>query len=138
MAYKNSASVALFLALNILFFSLVSSCGTCPGPKPKPKPKPTPTPYPYPNPSAGKCPRDALKLGVCADVLNLVNNVVIGSPPTLPCCSLLEGLVNLEAALCLCTAIKANILGINLNLPISLSLVLNNCGKQVPNGFECP
>ncbi|KAL1826365.1 hypothetical protein DCAR_0205465 [Daucus carota subsp. sativus] len=135
MASKSSASVALFFALNILFFSLVSSCDFCPGPKPKPKP--TPTPYPYPTPSAGKCPKDALKLGVCADVLNLVHNVVIGSPPTLPCCSLLEGLVNLEAALCLCTAIKANILGINLNLPISLSLVLNNCGKQVPNGFEC-
>ncbi|KAL8103221.1 hypothetical protein AgCh_027676 [Apium graveolens] len=131
MGSKNTASVALFFALNILFFSLVSSCDTCPGPKPKPKP--TPTPYP----SAGKCPRDALKLGVCADVLNLVNNVVIGAPPTLPCCSLLEGLVNLEAAVCLCTAIKANILGIKLNLPIALSLVLNNCGKQVPNGFEC-
>ncbi|KAL8091222.1 14 kDa proline-rich protein DC2.15-like [Apium graveolens] len=141
MGSTNTASVALFFALNILFFSLVSSCDTCPGPyKPKPKPTPypaNPTPLPYPTPSAGKCPRDALKLGVCADVLNLVHNVVIGSPPTLPCCSLLEGLVNLEAALCLCTAIKANILGIKLNLPIALSLVLNNCGKQVPNGFEC-
>ncbi|KAL1826364.1 hypothetical protein DCAR_0205464 [Daucus carota subsp. sativus] len=135
MGSTNTASVALFFALNILFFTLVSSCDTCSGPKPKPKPT-LPTPYPA-NPSAGKCPRDALKLGVCADVLNLVHNVVIGSPPTLPCCSLLEGLVNLEAAVCLCTAIKANILGKNLNLPIALSLVLNNCGKQVPNGFKC-
>ncbi|KAL1826360.1 hypothetical protein ACET3Z_004772 [Daucus carota] len=136
MGSKNSASVALFFTLNILFFALVSSTEKCPDPY-KPKPKPTPKPTPTPYLSAGKCPKDALKLGVCADVLNLVHNVVIGSPPTLPCCSLLEGLVNLEAAVCLCTAIKANVLGIHLNLPIALSLVLNNCGKQVPNGFEC-
>ena len=133
---KNTASIALFLSLNILFFSLVSSCNTCPGPKPKPNPNPTTNPTPNPI-NTGKCPRDALKLGVCADVLNLVNNVIVGSPPTLPCCSLLQGLVNLEAALCLCTAIKANILGINLNVPVSLNLVLNNCGKKLPNGFEC-
>lgn len=133
---KNTASIALFLSLNILFFSLVSSCNTCPGPKPNPNPNPNPNPTPNPN-NTSKCPKDALKLGVCADVLNLVNNVIIGSPPTLPCCSLLQGLVNLEAALCLCTAIKANILGINLNIPVALSLVLNNCGKKLPNGFEC-
>ncbi|KAK1381805.1 Lipid transfer protein EARLI 1 [Heracleum sosnowskyi] len=137
MGSKNSASIALFFALNILFFALVSSTKDCPDPKPSPSPSPKPKPTPTPYPSAGKCPKDALKLGVCADVLNLVHNVVIGSPPTLPCCSLLEGLVNLEAAVCLCTAIKANILGIHLNVPIALSLVLNNCGKQVPNGFEC-
>ncbi|KAL8103222.1 14 kDa proline-rich protein DC2.15-like [Apium graveolens] len=131
MGSKNTAVLALLLSFNILFFSLVSSCETCPSPKPKPKPKP------MPKPSVGKCPRDALKLGVCADVLKLVNNVVIGSPPTLPCCSLLDGLVNLEAAVCLCTAIKANLLGIKLNVPVALSLVLNNCGKKLPNGFEC-
>lgn len=125
MASTKNVSLALFLILNLLFFSLVSSCKTCPETKPLPV---------DPN---GKCPKDALKLGVCADVLNLVKNVVIGSPPTLPCCALLDGLVDLEAALCLCIAIKANILGINLNLPIALSLVLNNCGKTLPNGFEC-
>ncbi|KAE8727036.1 14 kDa proline-rich protein DC2.15 [Hibiscus syriacus] len=105
MASKRSASMALFLALNILLL-------------------------------LSKCPRDALKLGVCANVLNLVN-VVIGSPPVLPCCALLQGLVDLEAAICLCTAIRANILGINLNIPISLSLLLNVCGRNVPTGFQC-
>ncbi|KAL3373486.1 hypothetical protein AABB24_005463, partial [Solanum stoloniferum] len=69
-----------------------------------------------------RCPRDALKLGVCANILNLVN-VVVGSPPTLPCCSLIQGLANLEVAACLCTAIRANILGINLNVPLTLSLI---------------
>lgn len=131
---KNTASsLALFLSLNLIIFALVSACDTDnPTPNPKPKPTPTPsTPY-YP----GKCPRDALKLGVCANVLNLVK-VEVGSPPTLPCCSLLQGLVDLEAAFCLCTAIKANILGIHLDVPLSLSLVLNNCGKKLPTGFEC-
>ncbi|XP_068634226.1 14 kDa proline-rich protein DC2.15-like isoform X3 [Aristolochia californica] len=127
MASKNSASAALFLALNLLFFSLVSathsncSCTT------------TPTPTPS---SRGRCPRDALKLGVCANLLGLVS-IVVGSPPTLPCCSLLQGLVDLEAAICLCTAIRANVLGLNLNVPISLSLLLNVCGRRVPSGFQC-
>ncbi|KAJ1392679.1 Hydrophobic seed protein [Sesbania bispinosa] len=83
-----SQSLALFLTLNILFFSLVSACGNY------------------------KC-------------------------PVTPCCSLLNGLVDLEAAVCLCTALKANILGINLNLPISLSLLLNVCSRQVPRDFQC-
>ncbi|KAL5186526.1 proline-rich protein DC2.15 [Glycine soja] len=123
MASKTCSSLALFLTLNLVFFSLVSACGytPCPGPNPKPRPNPNPNP----NPSrSGSCPRDALKLGVCANVLNLVN-ATLGQPPVTPCCTLLDGLVDLEAAVCLCTALKANILGINLNLPISLSLLLN-------------
>ncbi|TYG50027.1 hypothetical protein ES288_D10G143000v1, partial [Gossypium darwinii] len=74
---------------------------------------------------------DALKLGVCANVFNLFN-VTVGSPQVMPCCSLLNGLVDLEAAACLCIAIRANILGINLNIPVSLSLLLNACSRNVP------
>lgn len=135
MASKKTTSLALFLLVNLLFFTLVSACGTCPGPKPKPKPKPKPTPSPS---SKGKCPMDALKLGVCANVLGNLLGIVLGNPPKKPCCSLIQGLVDLEAAVCLCTALKANILGINLNVPISLSLLLNVCGKKVPSGFQCP
>ncbi|KAF8075416.1 hypothetical protein N665_1095s0007 [Sinapis alba] len=54
-----------------------------------------------------------------------------------PCCSLLKGLVDLEAAACLCTALKANVLGIKLNVPVSLSLLLNACGRKTPRGFIC-
>ncbi|CAN0839473.1 14 kDa proline-rich protein DC2.15 [Linum grandiflorum] len=106
MASNTNSTLALFLALNLLFFSMVS---------------------------AQKCPIDALKLDVCADVLSN-----IGNPPVQPCCSLINGLVDLEAALCLCTAIKANVLGINLNLPISLNLLLNVCNKNAAPGFQCP
>uniref|UniRef100_A0A7N1A0U3 Bifunctional inhibitor/plant lipid transfer protein/seed storage helical domain-containing protein n=1 Tax=Kalanchoe fedtschenkoi TaxID=63787 RepID=A0A7N1A0U3_KALFE len=134
---SNAATLALFLMFNILFFTAVSACGTCPTPKPKPKPKPKPTPKPCPTPpSAPKCPKDTLKLGVCADVLGLVN-VVVGSPPVKPCCSLIEGLADAEAAVCLCTALKANVLGINLNIPVSLELLLNVCSKKAPKGFQC-
>ncbi|GMJ00388.1 EARLY ARABIDOPSIS ALUMINUM INDUCED 1 [Hibiscus trionum] len=136
MAPKRTASLALFFALNILLFSLVSACGSCPSPKPKPKPKPKPTPSPSPS-TGGKCPRDALKLGVCADLLGGLLNLTLGTPPVQPCCSLIQGLADLEAAVCLCTAIKANILGINLNVPLSLSLLLNVCSKKVPSGFQC-
>ncbi|KAE8697602.1 pEARLI1-like lipid transfer protein 1 [Hibiscus syriacus] len=131
MASKRSASVALFLALNILFFSLGSACNSCPSTNPNPNPRPRPNPTPS---ARGKCPRDALKLGVCANVLNLVN-VVVGSPPVKPCCSLLQGLADLEAAVCLCTALRANVLGLNLNIPVSLSLLLNVCGRSTD--FEC-
>ncbi|CAN1258817.1 Lipid transfer protein EARLI 1 [Linum perenne] len=120
----------------------VSACGGgCPTPKPKPKPKPKPTPTPTPSGGGkcgGKCPIDALKLGVCADVLGSLLKLKIGNPPVKPCCSLINGLVDLEAAVCLCTAIKANLLGINLNVPLSLSLLLNVCDKKVPSGFQCP
>ncbi|XP_061344307.1 14 kDa proline-rich protein DC2.15-like [Gastrolobium bilobum] len=117
-----SAYAALFLCLNILSFTMVSS-NYVPY---------IPVPVPY---QKGTCPIDTLKLGVCAKVLNLVN-VKLGAPPTLPCCSLIQGLADLEAAACLCTALKANVLGINLNVPISLSVILNNCGKN-NSGFEC-
>ncbi|RYR29386.1 hypothetical protein Ahy_B01g053765 isoform J [Arachis hypogaea] len=116
MASKTPSSIALFLIVNILFFSLVSAS--------------TPS-------GSASCPRDALKLGVCANVLNGLLNVTLGQPPVTPCCTLLNGLVDLEAAVCLCTALRANILGINLNLPISLSLLLNVCSRQAPRGFQC-
>ncbi|XP_066340004.1 14 kDa proline-rich protein DC2.15-like [Miscanthus floridulus] len=119
---------ALLLAVSLVL-AAVASATYCP-PPPAPKPPPPPSGH------QGSCPRDALKLGVCANVLGLVK-AKIGSPPYQPCCSLLDGLVDLEAAVCLCTAIKANILGINLNLPIDLSLILNNCGKNCPNDFHC-
>ncbi|CAI0484283.1 unnamed protein product [Linum tenue] len=158
MASQTSSGMALFLALNLLFFSMASACGGgCPNPKPTPTnpptPKPTPpnprptpptprptpsTPKPTPPSGSGKCPIDALKLGVCADVLANLLNLKLGSPPVQPCCSLINGLVDVEAAVCLCTAIKANILGINLNVPVSLSLLLNACNHKLPSGFQCP
>ncbi|PSS17764.1 Proline-rich protein like [Actinidia chinensis var. chinensis] len=126
-------SLAIFI-LSLLFLSPFSSaCFTC-----HPAP-PIPTPMPpvtiAPSPSAF-CPRDTLKLGACVDLLGLVN-LVIGSPVSSKCCALLEGLADLEAAVCLCTAIKANVLGIDLNVPVALSLLVSACEKSIPPGFQC-
>ncbi|RVW50638.1 hypothetical protein VitviT2T_002189 [Vitis vinifera] len=132
MDSKSTSSAALFLSINLVLFALVSGCDTCPQPKSKPTPTPTPA-----NPNSGSCPIDALKLGVCANVLSGLVGVVIGTPPDTPCCALLDGLLDLEAAICLCTAIKANILGINLDIHLSLSLLINTCGKTLPKDFQC-
>ncbi|CAN1333399.1 Lipid transfer protein EARLI 1 [Linum perenne] len=102
-----------------------------------PNPNPTPTPNPNPTPTRGNCPIDALRLGVCGNVLSSLLNINIGNTSAQPCCSLINGLADLDAAVCLCTAIRANILGINLNVPISLSLLLNACGRNAPSGFQC-
>ncbi|CAH2071467.1 unnamed protein product [Thlaspi arvense] len=175
MASKNSASLALFFALNILFFTFTGAtdCGCSPSPKPKRVPSPNPRPLvpspsvpspnprplvpspsvPSPNPrplvpspsvpspstpgSSGNCPIDALRLGACANVLSGLLNVQLGQSSAQPCCSVIQGLVDLEAAVCLCTALRANVLGINLNVPISLSVLLNVCNKNLPSGFQC-
>ncbi|KAK4486384.1 hypothetical protein RD792_009057 [Penstemon davidsonii] len=111
---KNTSIIVLFLVLNLVFFTFSSACQTCTGPKPEPKLNPKP------NPSSSKatCPRDTLKLGVCANLLGGLLGLTIGTPPKTPCCTLIEGLADLEAAVCLCTAIKAKVLGINLNVPL--------------------
>ncbi|KAK2356202.1 hypothetical protein P8452_76070 [Trifolium repens] len=132
-----ASKVAIILALNLLFFTMVTSNYVpCPPPPPKGHSHGHGHSHPVPSSNYPTCPRDTIKLGVCADVLGLIN-VQLGKPPKTPCCSLLDGLANLEAAVCLCTALKANVLGINLNIPINLSLVLNYCGKGVPKGFVC-
>ncbi|XP_004516837.1 14 kDa proline-rich protein DC2.15-like [Cicer arietinum] len=134
MNSSRSSNVALFSIINVmLFFVMANGCFFCP------KPNPNPNQFPFPNtsPSTKSCPRDALQLGVCANLLNGPIGAVIGSPPEHPCCSVLEGLLDLEVAVCLCTAIKANILGININIPISLSLILNACEKTPPSNYQC-
>ncbi|CAN6238890.1 unnamed protein product [Urochloa humidicola] len=85
--------------------------------------------------AAGTCPRDALQLGACAKALGGLVDLKVGDPPVQPCCSLVAGLVDAEAAVCLCTVITGNVLGIQLNIPIDLSIVLNNCGR--PGAFSC-
>ncbi|XP_050888228.1 lipid transfer protein EARLI 1 isoform X3 [Lathyrus oleraceus] len=143
---------ALTILLSLLSCSIFShACKSC-SPKPKPYPPPPsttpkaspPTPTPSTTPTASppipstsqKCPNDTLKLGACANLLGLVN-VVVESPASSKCCALIQGLADLDAAICLCTAIKANVLGINLNVPVTLSLLLSACQKSVPSGFQC-
>ncbi|CAL0309144.1 unnamed protein product [Lupinus luteus] len=112
--------VALILCLNLFSFTMVSS---------------NYVPSTWLHQKSSTCPIDTLKLGVCAEVLNLVN-AKLGAPPTLPCCNLIKDIADLEVASCLCTALKANVLGIKLDIPLSLNVILNNCGKN-NSGFKC-
>ncbi|XP_062173630.1 putative lipid-binding protein AIR1 [Alnus glutinosa] len=129
-------------SLNLLFFTMVSSthlpCGCPPSPPKTPKQPSVKLHLTLAGPEPARaCPKDILKLGVCANLLNDLLHLVVGTPSKAPCCSLIQGLADVEASVCLCTAIKANVLGINLNVPISLSLLLNYCGKNLPTSFQC-
>ncbi|CAN6846250.1 unnamed protein product [Brassica oleracea] len=106
-------SLALFLFLNLLFFTYTSAQGTCP--------------------------RNALQIGACTNVLNAID-LTLGNPPppVPPCCSLIAGLADLEAAVCLCTALDVNVLGINVHLPIDISVLFNACSRFSPPSFQCP
>ncbi|GLJ25605.1 hypothetical protein SUGI_0490490 [Cryptomeria japonica] len=94
------------------------------------------TPPPPPT-SVAKCPLDALKLGACVDVLSGLVHVGVGDPVLNQCCPVIEGVLALEAALCLCTTIRAKLLNLNILLPVALELIVA-CGKTVPPGFKCP
>ncbi|KAL6130698.1 hypothetical protein ACLB2K_069077 [Fragaria x ananassa] len=128
MASRGSKAFALLILLDIIFFSLVSSHEV-------PCPPTSPSSPPSVPKKQAKCPRDTLKFGVCGSWLGLVTEVV-GTKPSEECCTLIKGLADLEAALCLCTAIKANVLGIvKLKVPVAVSLLVNSCGGKVLEGF---
>ncbi|XVF00186.1 hypothetical protein REPUB_Repub03eG0263400 [Reevesia pubescens] len=164
MASKVEASTALFLIFNLLFFSLVSSTSNVDNPLDNGSSSngvgglpndlssgnsnnnahgsSSTTNYPVVIPPGARLPQgqtatcNPLNLGVCLNLLGLVS-LDVGNVRTQPCCRLIQGLADLEVALCLCTAVRANVLGINLNLPISLSLLLNNCGRRVATEYIC-
>ena len=150
------SKLTLFLALSLVLVGTSHGCGSCgntpsvPVPTPPiavpPPPVPVPTPpiavpppaVPVPTPGGGgTCSINTLKLSACANVLNLLK-LNLGVPASEQCCPLLSGLADLDAAVCLCTAIKANVLGIKLNVPVDLVLLLNQCGKTCPADFTCP
>ncbi|KAL1813155.1 hypothetical protein DCAR_0625450 [Daucus carota subsp. sativus] len=88
------------------------------------------------SPSSTVCPIDVLKLGECVDVLGGLVHVGLGNPIADKCCPLIAGLVELEAAVCLCNALKLKLLNLNLYVPIALQLLIT-CGKPPPSGYTC-
>ncbi|XP_026410043.1 36.4 kDa proline-rich protein-like [Papaver somniferum] len=83
------------------------------------------------------CPINALKLGLCVDVLGGLVHVGLGDPVENACCPVIAGLLELEAAVCLCTSIRLKLLNLNIFIPLALQ-VLVTCGKNPPPGFVCP
>ncbi|CAH2042783.1 unnamed protein product [Thlaspi arvense] len=108
---------AILLAVNLLFFAFVTSSSA----------QSVPTPSPSPT-----CSINNLQVkGLCAKFL-------LPGSSNLPCCSLISGLANIEAAACLCTSLKApHPITLNINATAPVNSVLRGCGKNSPPNFTC-
>ncbi|OIW15157.1 hypothetical protein TanjilG_30828 [Lupinus angustifolius] len=87
-------------------------------------------------PTQATCPIDTLKLGACVDLLGQFLHIGIGNPVVNKCCPLLQGLVELEAAVCLCTTLKVKYINLNIYVPLAIQLLIT-CGKTPPSGYIC-
>ncbi|KAK6151720.1 hypothetical protein DH2020_014355 [Rehmannia glutinosa] len=85
-----------------------------------------PTGKPCPPPAKATCPIDTLKLV----------HIGLGDPAANECCPIISGLVELEAAACLCTTLKIKALNLNIFVPLALQLLVT-CGKTPPPGYTC-
>ncbi|XP_058726639.1 pEARLI1-like lipid transfer protein 3 [Vicia villosa] len=110
-----AATTILILSIIIFFFTTPTSAQAPPVVSPPPS----------------TCPN----LRVCVSLLQNLVGIVVSPLQSKPCCSLIANLVDLDAALCLCTAIKLNVLGINPNIPLNLALVV--CGRNTSINFVC-
>ncbi|KAF2310591.1 hypothetical protein GH714_015097 [Hevea brasiliensis] len=63
-------------------------------------------------------------------------HIGLGDPVVNECCPVLQGLVELEAAVCLCTTLKLKLLNLNIFVPLALQLLVT-CGKTPPPGYTC-
>ncbi|PAN37020.1 hypothetical protein GQ55_7G050700 [Panicum hallii var. hallii] len=125
MAAKFPAFLALLTTMTLLFSVAIHGCQpSCSNPATPPPPPPA-----VPTPSGATCPINTADLSVCVDLLGW--NYVSSQQ----CCTLLQGLANTDAALCVCGVIK--VLGVV--IPVNVDVLLNECGKTCPPGsFTCP
>ncbi|XP_071722007.1 putative lipid-binding protein AIR1 [Rutidosis leptorrhynchoides] len=152
-----ASKTALLLALNIVFFALISSaprvvqssssnnkssnCTESPSPS-KSHSNSSSSSGKTPsttNSNNTKCSMDMIRLGVCINVLNGLVNATIGNPPTVPCCSVIKGLLDLEVAACICMNIKLGLLYgiVNVNIPLKINAMLDQCDHKNVHRFEC-
>ncbi|RDX94596.1 pEARLI1-like lipid transfer protein 3, partial [Mucuna pruriens] len=125
---------SLFLTLNlVLLFAIVS--GGSPGLSPSIRPTNLSDDSSDP---VTQCSLNVLNLGICTNLLQGMVNVTLGQPPVIPCCTLFSGLLDIEVAVCFCTALRANIFGIiNFDISIPLTFLLNICSRELPLDFIC-
>lgn len=97
---------------------------------------PCPPPPTSTTPSTETCSIGTLKLGACVDLLGGLIHIGLGDPVVNECCPIIQGLVELEAAVCLCTTIKIKLLNLNIFVPLALQLLVT-CGKTPPPGYTC-
>jgi hypothetical protein len=126
MAAKSPAFLVLLSITMTLIFSISSVHGCEPNCYNPPPAVPTPS-------SGATCPMNTADLGVCVDLLGDLLSIRLNADSS-PCCTLLKGLVNADAALCVCAVIKV----LNLSVPVDVNVLLNKCGMECPPGFTCP
>ncbi|KAL0312853.1 UNVERIFIED_CONTAM: Cortical cell-delineating protein [Sesamum radiatum] len=121
---SRNSTICLILCLNLLFFNFIN-CNTL---------------VVLQTTSTTTCPKDTLKLRVCTSLLgSLIGLLPIEKPLKEQCCGLIQGLVNLDAAICLCTTIKAGLLGIiPINIDLAIEILLNACGRMLHLVFTVP
>lgn len=115
MGSKGFASInilILFLSIFFFFINLNSVKAQIASPSPLPQ-----------------CP----DLSACAGILQGL--VKVGSPQAKSCCSIIGGLVEVDAIVCVCAVIKENPLGIPINVPIKE--VFKVCEREAPDVSVC-
>ena len=129
---NNSKGLALtLLVFNIILFFTKQANGQLPPIFPGQQSPPA---------AAETCPKNTVRLKIaCADVLGFPVLPVgaILNPLRTPCCKLIEGLLDIEVAVCFCRAISLNSFVPRASIPVSLVLLFNYCQKGAPPGFVC-
>ncbi|XAR56067.1 hypothetical protein NMG60_11036371 [Bertholletia excelsa] len=99
---------------------------------------PTTNPQLPPPPKAAgtTCPIDSLKLEGCVNLMGGLVHIGVGDPVVKECCPVLQGLVEIGAAVCLCTTLKLKPLNLKVYVPLALQLLIA-CGKSPPPAFTC-
>ncbi|CAK8543635.1 unnamed protein product [Lathyrus sativus] len=120
MDSKGVPSITILILSLSIFFFFFTTHSSAQGPTVSPSSSPLPI-----------CP----DLRVCVSLLRDFAHIVVGSPKSEPCCSLIADLVEVDAVVCLCAVVKANVLGININVPVKE--ILRVCERNAPALASC-
>ncbi|XWS61969.1 hypothetical protein CRYUN_Cryun07bG0170400 [Craigia yunnanensis] len=108
MASKASATIALLLSLNLLFFSMANATD--------------------------------VQLSACANIdVNACFSLLggLGLTKGCACCGVIANLVQLDAEVCLCALINANILGLVNLAAVNLDILLSTCDLHPTKTYSC-
>ena len=83
-----------------------------------------------------QCPLQLVQVAACAP-LSIINLGPLTTFLQNLCCGLFGVLTGNQTASCLCVSLKVAVLGLNINLPGAINIVLSACGKNVTIG-GCP
>ncbi|XP_074271001.1 putative lipid-binding protein At4g00165 [Silene latifolia] len=128
MDFRSSKTTALTVLLYIMCFTCTSSCNTTYSPPSRNvtiSPPLSNVTHAPPSTKKANCETDIQSFGVC----------VMPSPQ---CCTLVNSMTEVQAAQCLCNALKASVFGlVKVKVNVPLIYLLSGCGQSLPQGFKC-